>query len=173
METVHILFEWLDAFLITPYRWPNNPLVGMGLGTILLALWAVLVGDATHALVYRVNRHQLEHDAEKTLYYHDQSIKAKGSGDESSYKEINRLANESFGKSYFLLIATGMASLWPAFLAAAWLNLRFGQLDFQLPSWIGGFNFSFVAPFVVLYILIRLLWGKAKKQLFRFKGVAE
>lgn len=165
METAHLLLQWIDAFLIAPYRWPENPLAGMWLGTILLAIWAVLLGDATHALVYRVNRHQIEHDAEKTLYYHDQSMKAKGSGDEASYKEINRLANDSFGKSFFLLIATGMASLWPPFLAAAWLNLRFGELGFQFPSWAGGFTLSFIAPFIFCYIAIRILWGKVKKKI--------
>ena len=165
METAHLLLQWIDAFLIAPYRWPENPLAGMWLGNHFAGSLGRPFGDATHALVYRVNRHQIEHDAKKTIYYHDQSIKAKGSGDEASYKEINRLANDSFGKSYFLLIATGMASLWPPFLAAAWLNLRFGELDFQFPAWAGGFTLSFIAPFIICYIAIRVLWGKVKKKL--------
>ncbi len=165
METAYLLLEWIDAFLIAPYRWFENPMVGMWIGTMLVAAWAVLIGDATHALVYRVNRHQIEHDAEKTLYYHDQSIKAKRTGDEASYKQINTLANDSFGKSYFLLIATGMASLWPAFLAAAWLDLRFKGLDFQFPAWAGGFTLSFIAPFILCYIVLRVLLGKIKKKL--------
>lgn len=33
---------------------------------------------------------------------------------------MNKLANEAFGRGFFLKAAMGMASLWPAFLAAAW-----------------------------------------------------
>jgi len=40
-------------------------------------------------------------------------------------KAINRLANESFGRSFFLSAAMGMGALWPLFFAAGWLDLRY------------------------------------------------
>jgi hypothetical protein len=57
----------------------------------------------------------------------------------------------------------GMASLWPAFFAAAWLNLRFSDFVFTLPAWAGGLKLNFIAPFVVLYIVIRILFSKIKR----------
>jgi hypothetical protein len=100
---------------------------------------------------------------EETAYYHEQSLKAKQAGDESAYAGINKLANEAYGKSFFLFLAMGMASIWPAFFAAAWLNLRFSELAFFLPKWLGGLELSFLAPFVLLYLAVRILFSKIKR----------
>jgi hypothetical protein len=59
-------------------------------------------------------------------------------------------------------MAMGMASLWPAFFAAAWLNLRFADIVFTLPKWAGGFELNFIAPFIILYIVARFLFAKLK-----------
>ncbi|MGD8444092.1 MAG: hypothetical protein PVI94_11400, partial [Desulfobacterales bacterium] len=86
-------------------------------------------------------------------------------GDDVAYKGINKLANEAYGKSFFLFMAMGMASLWPAFFAAAWLNSRFGDIVFVLPRWASGFELNFMAPFIILYIAARLLIAKLKSYL--------
>lgn len=153
----------LDPILVTPYRFFENPMIGWWVGTFVLAFWAVLLGEMTVALVSRINRKAIEHRWKETAYYHEQSLKAKAAGDENAYEGINKLANEAYGKSFFLYIAMGMASLWPAFFAAAWLNLRFGHLGFILPKWIGGLELSFLAPFVLLYIAVRILFVKIKR----------
>lgn len=163
MDPINRLLTFIDPVLIAPYRWFDNPLLGWWVGTFVVAVWAVLIGEATVALAVRVNRRQIDQNSEETLYYHEQSMAAKKSGDEGAYKGINKLANEAFGKSFFLLMATGMASLWPAFFAAAWLNLRFSELTFRLPVWLGRLEFNFLAPFVLLYIICRMTWGKLKR----------
>ena len=91
-----------------------------------------------------------------------QSIKAKQAGDEKAYKGINTLANEAFGKSFFLFMAMGMASLWPAFFAAAWLSERFNDIVFKLPGWAGGLELNFIAPFIILYIAARIIFTKLR-----------
>ena len=162
MDAIDWIVTHIDPVLIAPYRWVENPLLGWWLGTLVLALWAVLLGEASIAVAMRVNRHQIDRNSEQTLYYHEQSMAAKKAGDENAYKGINKLANEAFGKSFFLLMATGMASLWPAFFAAAWLHRRFSDLQFPLPAWLGGIEFNFIAPFVLLYILSRMVVGRLK-----------
>jgi hypothetical protein len=163
MDPIVPFLKTIDPFLIAPYRVFDDPVLGWWLGTLVLAFWSVLVGELTLAVVYRINRAPVSEYSKQTLYYHEQSLKAKQAGDEQAYKGINKLANEAYGKSFFLFIAMGMASLWPAFFAAAWLNLRFGDIVLALPKWAGGFELNFIAPFVLLYIPVRVVFSRIKR----------
>lgn len=163
MDPLFPIISKLDPFLIAPYRWFENPTVSWWLGTFFLALWSGLLGELTLAVAYRLNHRQVSQNNDETLYYHRQSMAAKKAGNERAYKGINRLANDAFGKAFFLLAAMSMASLWPAFFAAAWLELRFGDLSFTLPDWLGGLQLNIIAPFIVLYILARVIITKFKR----------
>ena len=163
MEPVFSIIRHIDPFLIGPYRWFENPTLSWCLGTFCLALWAGIIGELTLAVAYRLNHRQVSRNNDQTLYYHRLSLTAKKAGDEVAYKGINDLANEAFGKAFFLLAAMGMASLWPAFFAAAWLDLRFGELSFTLPQWAGALQLNVIAPFIVLYVLARILILKIKR----------
>ncbi|MGD9135465.1 MAG: hypothetical protein PVH42_01855 [Desulfobacterales bacterium] len=165
MDTITWLLNTIDPVLISPYRWFENPLLGWWLGTFILAGWSALIGELTLAVAYHINRRHVAKNWEQTHYYHDQSLKAKAAGDDVAYKGINKLANEAYGKSFFLSMAMGMASLWPAFFAVAWLNRRFSEIVFVLPKWAGGLEVNFIAPFIILYIAVRLLFAKLKPYL--------
>ncbi len=154
----------IDPILIAPYRWFSNPLLGWTVGTFILCLWAVLLGDLTIMFVFKVNEKYVRSLLEKTDYYHEQSLKAKAAGDEKAYSKINWLANEEFGKSFFTIMAMGMGSLWPAFFAAAWLNARFGQMTFFiLPRWAGGYHINFIGPSLGIYIFESYVFIRAKR----------
>ncbi|HDI60436.1 MAG TPA: hypothetical protein ENF48_08855 [Desulfobacteraceae bacterium] len=163
MDPITPFLKIIDPFLIAPFRLFDDPLLGWWAGMLVLAFWAVLLGEITVAVVFRVNRTHIAEQWKETSYYHEQSLKAKQSGDESAYEGINKLANEAYGKSFFLFLAMGMASIWPAFFAAAWLNLRFGEVALFLPRWLGGAELSFLAPFVLLYLAVRVLFSRAKR----------
>ena len=165
MDAITWVLIAIDPVLIMPYRLFENPIIGWWVGTFVLALWATLLGELTLAAAYRINRRYIAKNLEQTQYYHERSLNAKASGDEMAYRGINKLANESFGKSFFLFMAMGMASLWPAFFAAAWLNERFANIAFTLPRWVGGFDLNFIAPFIILYIGSRFLFSKLKPYL--------
>jgi hypothetical protein len=152
----------IDGVLIAPYRWVPDPVAGWFVGTLLLAAWAVLLGELSLSLAYRGNRGRIGELLERTRYYHEQSLKARGAGAQRSYRGINRLANEAYGKSFFLLLAMGMGSLWPVFLAMAWLDQRFGDLSFRFPEWAGGLEAGFVVPFLVCYLPVRIAFGKLR-----------
>lgn len=162
MEAINWLLYQIDPVLIAPYRFLDNPLMGWWAGTFVLALEAAFLGELTQAVAFRVNRTHIAQTTERTLYYYEQSIKANQAKDEEAYKKINWMANEEYGKSFFLFMAMGMASLWPAFLAAAWLNERFGEITLMLPKWAGGFELSFLAPFILLYIAARVIFTKLR-----------
>jgi hypothetical protein len=162
MAWIHGLLLQIDGVLIAPYRWVPDPVAGWFIGTLVLAAWAVLLGELSLALAYRGNRVRVTELLERTRYYHEQSLKARGAGAQRSYRGINRLANEAYGKSFFLLLAMGMGSLWPVFLAMAWMEQRFADLSFRLPDWIGGLEVGFVVPFLGLYVLARVAFSRLK-----------
>jgi hypothetical protein len=166
MVSTQRILEFIDPVLIIPFRMFDSPMTGWWVGNLCLAAWTVLIGEITMAIVGRINRSVVSANLDKTMYYHEQSMKAKQAGDEKAYKGINKLANEAYGKSFFLLMATGMAALWPAFFAVAWLDERFGDISFIMPAWTGGLELNFVAPFILIYISLRVAWAKAKKKVF-------
>jgi hypothetical protein len=165
MDVISWFLNSIDPVLIAPYRWFANPMLGWWVGTFVLALWASLLGELTLAVAYRINRSHIAKNLEQTEFYHQRSLNAKAAGDETAYKGINKLANEAFGKSFFLFMAMGMASLWPAFFAAAWLHRRFAEIVFTLPKWAGGFELNFIAPFIILYIAARFSFARLKPYL--------
>ena len=161
MYYINWLIYKADYFLILPYRWIDNPILGWWIGTFVLALWVSIIGELTLIAAYRINRFAVKERLEETSVYHDSSINALKSGDKKSYKAINKLANEAFGKSFFLVTAMGMSSLWPAFIAAAWLQKRFGDIRFPFPFVDEGLNF--VPYFIICYILSRFFLRQLKK----------
>ncbi|HDR14642.1 MAG TPA: hypothetical protein ENN79_03980 [Desulfobacteraceae bacterium] len=159
--------DWLllkiDPVLIQPYRWLDSPILSWWLGTFFVALWSAVVGEITMAIVNRVNRSAVKESMDEMNMYRDRSMNALKSGNKKAYKQINKLANEAYGKTFFLTLAMGMASIWPVFLAAAWFQERFGGIRFPFPYLEDGLNF---VPFLLIcYIIARILVGKIKKAL--------
>lgn len=165
------LINGIDQFLIAPYRWPENSVAGWWLGLSILALWSTLLGRLTMALVMRVNLRHVREGLEETGMRHTQSMNALKAGDKESYKAINKLANEAYGKTFFLQVAMAAASLWPVPLALGWLQLRFSEVRFPLPLDIPlmrhGVGYAFV--FIPLYILVRILVAKGVNRMSLFR----
>lgn len=91
----------LDPYLIWFYRLPGNAYAGFFLGTFILALICLLLGQLTISAAYRLAGKHLDAVAAETLKYQDLSIEAAKAGDKTSYKAANKMANEAFGKSFF------------------------------------------------------------------------
>lgn len=157
------LLQTIDPVLIQPFRWLDSPTLSWWLGTFFVALWAAIVGEITMAVVSKVNRTAVKESKDELIRYRDSSMNALKSGDKKAYKQINKLANEAYGKTFFLTLAMGMASIWPVFLAAAWFQERFGEIRFPFPYVEDGLNF---APYLfICYIIARVLVGRIKKAL--------
>jgi hypothetical protein len=165
MDILTLLLQSVDTFLITPYRFPENPIAGWWLGSSLLALWCTLLGDLSQALAFRANAFKIQRDERDMVAYHHHSLNALRSGDKGAFKAINRLANEAFGKTFFLQLTLACASLWPVALALGWMQSRFANVDF--PLIVTGINVSYPFIFIPLYILTRLLYGKCKAYILK------
>ncbi|MBW1780148.1 MAG: hypothetical protein JRL30_05370 [Deltaproteobacteria bacterium] len=164
MDFVSGLIEAIDSLLIAPYRWPGHPVIGWWVGTSILAIWTALLGRMTIALVFRVNRSHIKDTVQEMSQRHSQSMNALKAGDRQAYKAINKLANEAFGRSFFMQVSMAAAALWPIPLALAWLQLRFSSVDFPIPVTLPliGNNVGYAFIFIPLYILARIILGKVK-----------
>ncbi len=156
------LLHLVDMVLISPYRWITDPVWGWWLGTFVLAGWATLVGELTLAMVFHLNRRYVDEMNQEMQDRSRQSMNALKAGEKRIYKGLNELANEAFGKAFFLQIAMGASSLWPAFLAAGWLEVRFGDVPILLPGGMG--EVTYISGFIVIYLLVRIGWVQLKKR---------
>ena len=95
------LLEIADSLLANLYRFPGDPLVSYYVGTFLLAMLTVIVGEFTISLVYRFNRSHYERIQKRISDLNELSQKALEAGDEKSYKACNKEAGEAFGRSFF------------------------------------------------------------------------
>ncbi|MFW6122903.1 MAG: hypothetical protein ACOC6L_01545 [Thermodesulfobacteriota bacterium] len=166
METPSFLLA-LDPYLIWFYRLPANAYAGFFLGTFVLAVLCLILGEITLILGYRLVGNRLEGLTAETLKYQDLSIEAAKAGDKASYQAANRMANDAFGMSFFSTMALSMARLWPVPFALAWMQLRFLEVEFFIPY--TGFSVGFIAVFIVLYIAAYFLVKQVKYR-FRFSA---
>lgn len=164
MDPLYWLLAQADPFLIAPYRWLGSAVPGWWLGTAVLCLWCTILGEATLAVVKRLNRVHLERQLNLMSEGQSKSWEALKSGDRLAYKGFNNQANESFGKSFFMQVAMGSSSLWPAFLALAWLQWRFGAVNVPFPG--TPWSMSYATAFIPVYIIMRVAWSLIHRLLY-------
>jgi hypothetical protein len=154
MEPIKELIRGIDPILIEPYRWLPESVWAWWLGTVLLCLWAVIVGEITYRIVKRINKKYVHEHNDEMVAWNNRAMNALKAGNKEVYTGANKLANDAFGRSFFLSLAMGMASLWPAFLGAAWLQARFQGVPVPVPFMDAEINW--VPPYVVMYIVTRI-----------------
>mgnify|MGYP000044185345 CR=1 FL=1 len=160
---MHPVFLFLDPYLIWGYR--LTPVVWLNylLGTFILALLALLLGELTSTLAGHLVRPRLEEITAKAKKYHDLSLEALKAGDRPAYEAANRLANEAFNKVFYMQVALSATFFWPVFLALGWMQSRFYGVELPLP----GVNFSlgYLAVFILLYGTAYFIYKRLRKLL--------
>lgn len=151
----------IDSFLIYFYRLSDNPMLGYYLGTFILSLICVLIGELSIAIAFRVNKKQINLENHEIEHYQNLSIEALKYGDKTAYKACNGIANKAYGKSFFSRIALSASSLWPIFIALGWMQYRFSGVEFGIP--LTEFTVGYLPTFLLAYVLTRILFGKLKR----------
>jgi hypothetical protein len=164
-------FLAVDPYLIWFYRLPGNAYAGFFLGTFVLAVICLVLGDVTFALAARLQGNHLDKIATEASKYQDISIGAAKAGDQTSFRAANKLANEAFGLSFFSLMALAMARLWPIPFALAWMQYRFLDVDFPIPG--TNWSLGFIGMFIIIYIAAYLLLKQAKYMISYFRRLKE
>jgi len=167
MDSITSLLLLLDPWLIAPFRLPASATAGFFLGTVVLCLYCVLLGDAAYLGVLALNRKHMAKFKTEMEHHNEMAETALKMGDKASYKAVNTQALDAFGHSFSLGAAIFTSSLLPLPFALAWMHLRFAQaapalpVDLPLVAHEPGYLFYFV----LLYILVRMTYGKLMRHL--------
>ncbi len=168
---MHPVFLFLDPYLIWLYRITGHALADFFLGTFVLAVMALIIGEVTISLAFLAVRRRIDQTTAEAARYQNLALEALVEGDKLTYKAANRLANDAFGKSFFMQIALSAAFLWPAFFALAWMSCRFSGIEFPLP--FSRHSFGFIGVFILLFAAAYLLFRKVKYRLPYFRRIKE
>ena len=160
MEMMPSFFVALDPYLIWFFRLPGNAYIGFFLGTLVLVLICLVIGEITFWLTTRLMGKHLDNVAGEAIKYQDLSIEAAKAGDKRSFKAANEMANDAFGKSFFHMCAVSMAKLWPVPFALAWMQYRF--LDVGLPIPGTPWSLGYIGVFIIIYAAIYILLKKVR-----------
>ncbi len=163
----------LDWVLIGPFRLWSEPLLAFLFGSFVLGMVAVVLGELTISLAIRFNRSHIQHLNREVSEKEALSIQAYHDGDHTSYRALNKAANDAWGKHFFTMAAYSAGMLWPLPFVLAWMQTRFAEVDFPIALPFSfffesvGYNFVFIP----IYILCRMLFGRLRPFLPYFKGV--
>ncbi len=155
-------YLWLDPYLIRFFRLTGQAEVNFLLGTLLVAILALLAGEFTSwlaSLVVRRHSTQITGEARK---YQDLSLSALKAGDRPAYEATNRLANDAFNKSFFMQVALSATFFWPVFFLLGWMQCRFLAVEFPIPA--TGFSLGYVGVFIPLYISVYILFKRIARR---------
>jgi hypothetical protein len=160
-------YLFLDPYLIWFFRLTGQAEWNFLLGTLMVALLALLVGEFTSFLAsFLVRRHftQVAGEAKK---YQELSMEALKAGDRPAYEAANKLANDAFSKHFFMQLALSATFFWPIFFFLGWMQYRFFELEFPIP--FTGYSLGYIGIFILLYIPVYILFKKIKRKLPYFR----
>lgn len=159
----------VDPYLIWFFRLTGYTFVDFLLGTLVLAWIALLIGELTISVVFLAARQRIDAVTKETRRYQDLSGEALAVGNQEAYRAANKLANDAFGKSFFMQIALSGAFLWPIFLALAWMDQRFAGMEFSLL--FSDYSIGYIGMFMVLFAAAYLIFKRIKYRLPHFRRI--
>jgi hypothetical protein len=160
MSVRHYYIKTMDQWLMPIYRLPDESIWGMYLGTFVLAMAAVVIGNVTLNLALIINKRRVGEYRESMVKMNNLSIEALQAGDGDSYRACNTLGNDAVGRMFFLNMTFSVAALWPAPFALAWMQSHFNGVSFPLFGL--GITFNYMGVFIPLYVLAHLVFGKIR-----------
>lgn len=158
------IYSAIDPFLIAPYRWFASSELSFWIGTAVLAIVCLVVGELALTLVYMTNRTYYAGLNKKMVRMHNVSIQAICSKDKAIFKAANTWANEYFGKVFFSQAALFGVSIWGLPFAMGWLQTRFeGITIYSIPYFGQPLGYTFVM--LTCYIALRFGLSKIRSRI--------
>ncbi len=157
------LFLFLDPYLIWLFRLSGHGFADFLLGTLTLACLSLIIGEVSSCLASLAIKKPFTAATAEATKYQRLSMEALAEGDRPTYKAANRLANEAFGRSFFMQVAVSAAYLWPIFFVLAWMNYRFAGVEF-LPLPLTDRSLGFIGVFLLVYIPAYILWRRLRRR---------
>lgn len=163
------LFIPIDPFLIWFYRITGYAFVDFLIGTFVLAFITLMIGEFCISIVFLLSRKHIDSAADDVVRYQNISVDAVSVGDKSAYKAANKLANDAFGRTFFMQIAFSAAFLWPIFFSLTWMGYRFSDVEF--PFMFFDYTVGYACIFIPLYIASYIIFKRIKVRIPYFKRV--
>ncbi len=162
-------FLFFDPYLIRLYRITGYAWVDFFLGTMALAFIVLIIGEFTISLAFLASRKRIERVTDEAVKYQNLSMEALAAGDKEAYRGANKLANDAYGRSFFMQLALSAAFLWPICFALVWMGYRFSGLEFPLP--FTGFSMGYMGVFILLYVAAYQAFKRVKYKLPYFRRI--
>ena len=166
---MHPFLLFLDPYLIRLYRITGYAWVDFFLGTLALAFVVLIIGEFTISLAFLASRKRIERVTDEAVKYQNLSMEALAAGDKEAYRAANRLANDAYGRSFFMQLALSAAFLWPISFALVWMGYRFSGLEFPLP--FTGLSMGYMGVFILLYVAAYQAFKRVKYKLPYFRRI--
>lgn len=163
--------EAFDSYLIHVYRITGYTFIDFLIGTFIIALAAVIVGEFTISLAFLAVRKHIDKVTDEMIRFQNLSIDALASGSSAGYTTCNKLANDAFGKTFFMQVSLSAAFLWPVPFALAWMQYRFSEVEFQF--FLTDYSVGYGSVFIVLYAAAYLAFKRIKYKLPYFRRIKE
>lgn len=160
---MHLWYQVLDTFLIRFYRLTGQVWVDFVIGTFLLTVICLLLGEGTLYLVFQFSWKRLAEKMAEADKYQTLSIEALKAGNREAYEAANKLAKEAFGRSFMHQLTLSGAFLWPVCFALAWMQYRFLEVEFPIPG--TPWSLGFIGVFILIYVAAYFLLKGVKKRL--------
>ncbi len=161
----------IDPYVIWFYRLTGHAFPDFLIGTFVLASMTLVLGEFCISVVFLVCRKHIDSTTAEMLHYQRLSESARLAGDQDAYEASNNLANDAFGRTFFMQIGFSAAFLWPVFFALTWMGSRFAHLEF--PILFTGFSVTYVCVFIALYIGAYLGFKRVKSRLPYFRTIKQ
>jgi hypothetical protein len=165
------IYVAIDPYVIWFFRMSGYTFVDFLIGTFVLAFIALIVGEFTISLAFLAARKRIDTTNAELTRYQNLSLNALRVADTDAYHASNKLANDAFGKSFFMQVALSAAFLWPIFFVLDWMQWRFSGVEFEflfLERTVGP-----VCVFIPLYAAVYLIFKRTKHRLPYFKKISD
>jgi hypothetical protein len=159
----------IDPYLIFFYRITGYGFLDFLIGTFVLAFMALIIGELTISWAFLVSRKYINRNTDEVVRYQNLSVDALAAGDKEAYLASNKLANDAFGRSFFMQIALSAAFLWPIFFALGWMGHRFSEVEFRIV--FTDYSVGYVCIFITLYAAAHMIFKRIKYKLPYFRNM--
>jgi len=166
---MHSLLLAIDPYVIWFYRLTGHAFPDFLIGTFVLAFATLLIGEICISVVFLICRQHIDRTTAEMVRYQNLSEDAQAAGNQDAYRASNKLANDAFGRTFFMQIAFSAAFLWPIFFALTWMGSRFSDVEF--PLLFTGASVTYVCVFIPLYAAAYLGFKRVKNRLPYFRTI--
>lgn len=163
------LYLFLDPYLIWFYRLTGQTGWNFLIGTSVVAVLTLMVGEFTSFLASLMVRRHFTQVAGEAKKYQDLSMEALKAGDRPAYEAANKLANDAFNKSFFMQLALSATFFWPIFFMLGWMQYRFADLEFPIPYL--HFSLGYIAVFLFLLVAAYFVFKPVKYRIPYFRRI--